>query len=321
MKRHISAIVLGVIIVGILGLYMVAFTVRWQEKALVLTFGKIEREVQAPGLNWQWPWQSVVRFDGRIRTLRQRATETMTRDKQNIIVTVYVNWRITDAKRFYESFRERQASESEAVVALAEEAIGAWVSAAKNVFTEYDLSELISLGAENFRLGQVEKSSAGSRGAGMLERVRENAAAGGGYGVEIVDLGIRQFGVPDPVTEKVFARMIAEREAEQRTLIAEGESRAASIVGEAKSKETIIKADAEAQAKLLEGQGDAEAAEYYARFLAHPELANFLRRLETLRTTLNDRTTIILDNQSPPYDLLTTGAKLDGMLGSSDESN
>jgi regulator of protease activity HflC (stomatin/prohibitin superfamily) len=55
-KKHISAIIVALIIVGVLVLYMVTFTVRWKEKALVLTFGKISRQETEPGLKWIWPW-------------------------------------------------------------------------------------------------------------------------------------------------------------------------------------------------------------------------------------------------------------------------
>ena len=128
--------------------------------------------------------------------------------------------------------------------------------------------------------------------------------------MEIVDLGIRQLGVPGPVTESVFNRMKEEREAVVRTLQADGQSQADSIIGQAKGQATRIKAEAEAKARAIEGQGDAEAAQYYAAFLENPALANFLRRLETLRKTLSERTTLVLDSETPPYNLLTVGPDL-----------
>ena len=146
----------------------------------------------------------------------------------------------------------------------------------------------------------------------MLKRVRDKAYGGDGYGIEIVDLGIRQLGVPGPVTESVFNRMKEEREAVVRTLQADGQSQADSIVGQAKGQATRIKAEAEAKARAIEGQGDAEAAQYYAAFLENPALANFLRRLETLRKTLSERTTLVLDSETPPYNLLTEGPDLEG---------
>ena len=307
MRKHIGTVVLGLIIVAVLVLYFIAFTVRWQEKALVLTFGKISRVELEPGLKWVWPWQSVVKFDGRIRTLPHRAVETQTRDQQNIIVSVYVNWRIQDPAVFYQRFRQAGAGESEYVIVQAEKTIRDWVDEATNIFARYDFGQLVTLNRDDFKLPQIEKGTPTS----MLELVRaKNLAAGrdqGDYGIEIIDLGIRQLGIPDNVTASVFDRMKEDRQAEITRLVAEGASQAEIIVGNARSEATIIQANAQAEAKKIEADGDAKAAQYYAKFLAHPELANFLRRLETLRKTLSQRTTIVIDSDSAPYNLLRTG--------------
>ena len=184
-----------------------------------------------------------------------------------------------------------------------------WIAEAANVFAEFDLSQLVTLDADNYKLVALEKGTPDQPG-GMLVRIREQSQTEGGYGIEIVDLGIRRLGVPDGVTISAFNRMEADRNAEVDRLMSEGLSIADSMIGEAESKKTIIIAEAQAQAKKIRGQGDAEAARHYVSFLEHPELANFLRRLETLRITLNPRTTIVLDSDSPPYNLLLTGPKV-----------
>jgi len=308
-KKHMALTLVVVGIVAVLGLYFVAFTMRWQEKALVLTFGKISREVDTAGLNWIWPWQKVVRFDGRIRTYRPNAIKIQTADKQTIIVEVYANWRIDNARVFYERFRSGATLGEEDVVAQAEATIRGWIGEAMNVFAEYDLSQLITLNAQEFKLAAVEGAhSAEADGPdGMLQRIQAQASVEGGYGIEVLDLGICNLGVPDTVSQAVFARMNTDREAEATRLFAQGKSKATSIVGRAEAERTRILARAAAAAKKIEAEGDAAAAQYYEVFLAEPDLANFLRRLDTLRRTLNKRTTLVLDCEAPPYKLLTTG--------------
>lgn len=308
MKKHIGVVVLGVTIIAVLLLYMVAFTVRWQEKALVLTFNKISREVTEPGLQWRWPvFQKVLKFDGRIRTLQQQLTEIRTRDKQTVIVSVYVNWRITNARTFYERFRQESSSDSADVIKQAERTIKGWISEASNIFAKYKFADLVTLGES--KLAALEKGSSDQFG-GMQSRIQEKAQAGDGYGVEILDLGISRLGVPDDVTTSVFSRMREERQAVVRTLVSDGEKQATSITADAKREATILKAQAQAEAKDIRGRGDAAAAKYYQAFVQDAKLANFLRRLETLRKTLSERTTIILNSKSPPYQLLTTGSDL-----------
>jgi len=307
-KKHIGIVIIGLAILFILVLSSLTYTVRWKEKALVLNFGKISRVEEEPGLKWCLPWQNVMKFDGRLRNYQTVANQVQTRDKQTVIVTVYVNWRIEDASRFYERFRQGNTSTSDDVVVKANDFLKSWVTESTNVFAEYELGELVTLDPDAFKLASVEKGDDGK--GGMLKRIRDKANAGEGYGMEIVDLGIRQLGVPGPVTESVFNRMKEEREAVVRTLQADGQSQADSIIGQAKGQATRIKAEAEAKARAIEGQGDAEAAQYYAAFLENPALANFLRRLETLRKTLSERTTLVLDSGTPPYNLLTEGPDL-----------
>jgi len=308
-RKHIGFITIGFIIIAILVIQMITFTLRWQEKGFVLTFGKISRQVDKPGLHLVWPWQSVVKFDGRIRTLEQQASEIQTKDKQTVLVVAYINWRISDPRIFYERFRTEGAASGEDVIINAEKNIRAWISEATNVFAEYNLGELVTADEDKFKLTALEKGQAGQVG-GMLERIREKSQAESGYGIDVIDVGIKRLGIPDSVSESVFSRMREERQAVVKTLLSEGKSQAASMVGEAESKATIIKAQAKAKAKEIEGRGDAEAAQYYAKFLDHPELANFLRKLETLRKTLSKRTTMVLDKDTPPYKMMVTGPEI-----------
>jgi len=308
-KKHIRSILAGVAVVVVLMLYFVTFTVRFQEQALVLTFGKITKVETEPGLKWIWPWQKAVKFDTRIRTYEPVAYEVQTKDKQTVICQLYMNWRIQDAEKFYAVFRRGQAAGQEDVVFNALERVRSWLAEATNVFARYTLGELVTLDREKFKLLEVERGNANGA-VGMLQQVREKAAGEKGdheYGIQIVDVGIRKLGVPDTVTQSVFKRMEEERTAVVRTLEAEGDSEAKSIVGKADGTAAKVKAEAESRAKAIRGEGDAKAAEYYSEFLTNPELANFLRKLDTLRKTLTNRTTIVLDQNSPAYDLLTEG--------------
>jgi len=104
-KKHFFVILIAVAVLVILAMNWCAYTVRWQEKALVLTFGKVSHQVETPGLNWNLPWQTVVKFDGRIQTFKPKARQIQTKDKQTLIIETYANWRISDVKVFYERFR------------------------------------------------------------------------------------------------------------------------------------------------------------------------------------------------------------------------
>ncbi|MBN2211605.1 MAG: protease modulator HflC [Sedimentisphaerales bacterium] len=299
MKKHWGVILLACVIVIILLGYAMAFTVRYQQKALVLRFGKIVRVEDEPGLKWKWPFpiDKNVNLDCRIRTYDSVVHELKTRDENTVLASVYVNWRIVDSEKFYTEFNKLQRD----IVVEAESAIKSWLTTALNVFAEYNLSELVTLDKERFKLDDIEKGDAAHEG--LLTRLRERAQPK--FGVEIVDVGIRRLNVPDIVTKDVFDRMKADRQAEIVRLESQGASEASIIIGDAESNAVKIRAEAEARARAIEGEGDAEAARYYTTFLKHPQLATFLRQLETLRKTLSKRTTLVLDSDSAPYQLLS----------------
>lgn len=299
MKKHWGVILLALIIVIVLLGYAMAFTVRYQEKALVLRFGEIVRVKEEPGLKWKWPFpvEKAVKLDCRIRTYEPVVHQLKTRDENTVLVGLYVNWRIVNPENFYKTFNKPQKE----LTAEAEDAIQKWLSTALNVFSEYNLSELVTLDQDRFKLDDIEQGD--DMRKGLLARAREQAFPE--YGVEIVDIGIRRLNVPDSVTATVFERMKEDRKAEKVRLESEGASAASVIKGDADSEAVKIRAEAEAQARAIEGEGDAEAARYYATFLKHPQLATFLRQLETLRKTLSKRTTLVLDSDSAPYQLLS----------------
>lgn len=306
MKKHIAIIILAVAIVAVLIVNMCSFTVGWQEQAQVMTFNKINKVYntngQEAGWHGKWPWQKVVKFDTRLRTLQRQATQATTRDGQNIIVTIYVNWRISNAEVFYKKFRKKDGS-AEGVIFEAEKNLMTLMGDTKSIFSEYNFSELVTLDKAKFRLTHLESDREG----GMLHFIRKAVSAEGGYGAEILDIGIKQLGVPDSVTETVFQRMTTERQEQITKLVTEGESQANSIKSKAEGEATQLRTQAEAEARTIKGRGDAEAAKEYAAFMEYPKLALFLRKLETLRSTLGKQTTIVIDSQSPAYQLLRDG--------------
>ena len=137
--------------------------------------------------------------------------------------------------------------------------------------------------------------------ADILKALQERAKP---YGLEIISVGINTINVPKTISEKVFDRMIAERKKESDRIIAEGDKQAETIKIEADRKRAEILAKAEAQALKTRAEADAKAAEYYKVFGENPELAEFLRKLDALRKVMKGRTTLVVDTNTPPFDLL-----------------
>jgi membrane protease subunit HflC len=123
------------------------------------------------------------------------------------------------------------------------------------------------------------------------------------YGIQLEFLGIKKLGFPDAVTQEVFKQMTSERQVFSSKIQYEGESEASKIRTSAESKSTEMVANADAEATRIKGFAQAEAAKSFAVFQQNPALANFLLDLNAMDLILRDRTTLIFDQHSQPFNL------------------
>jgi membrane protease subunit HflC len=94
---------------------------------------------------------------------------------------------------------------------------------------------------------------------------------------------------------------------ERQVLISEtlfnGQRDATIIRSGADRKAAAMIANANAAATRIQGEGVAEAAKTLPTFEQNPELAIFLLRIDALKSSLNQKTTLIFDERTPPFDL------------------
>jgi membrane protease subunit HflC len=292
MKRNPLILAIGVLLILIVGLLLFVFQVRKSEVVVVTTFGKPTREVIEPGphLKWPWPIESVHRFDQRLQNFEDKLTEGLTSDSFNVLASVFVGWKITNSTAFFPKF----AGSSEPIVE-AEKVMDRMLSNAKAaVIGKHPLFDFLSPSAEGNKFVEIEKEILGV----MQSQVRVN-----NYGVAIEFLGIKRLGLPENVTASVFERMQAERKRLADTSQYEGEAEAQTIRAVADHKAAVVLADAAAQATAIRGKGEAEAAKSLAVFQQNPQLANFIFSLSAMEDALKDRSTLIFDQHTPPFDL------------------
>ena len=102
--------------------------------------------------------------------------------------------------------------------------------------------------------------------------------------------------------------MTSERKVLADQLQYEGEAEAQDIRSDAERKAPELLANAQGQATEIKGQGEAEAAKSLAVFQQNPELASFIFRLSALEGSLKERSTLIFDQHTPPFDLFRGGS-------------
>jgi len=142
----------------------------------------------------------------------------------------------------------------------------------------------------------------------IVARARERAI--GDYGIDLVDIRIRQLSLPEQNRANVFARMQAERGKIAMKYRSEGEREFKKVVAEAEREKTRILAEAYREAERTKGEGDAQAMRIYAEaFAKNPQLYKFRRTLQAYATILDANTTIFFPADSDVFRLLSGDAK------------
>lgn len=292
-KNNISIAVGGILIVMFVCL-LFFFQVRTTEVAVVTRFGKVSRSATA-GINGRFPWpiENVFKFDNRLQNFERKFEPTFTTDGKIVLATIFVGWRIAEPQKFLEVF--------DGDTLKAESSLENVVRNAKNgVIGRHGFGDFISPDPSKVKFEQMEKE--------MLAEIQKTTKAK--FGIEVELCGIKQLGLPENVTADVFKRMKAERERLVKKYTAEGEGRAQEIRAEANLKKEELLAKAKGQAARITGQADGVASEAYSKLQQDPELAKFLFELRALETSLKERSTIIADPNTPPFDLLrSSGTK------------
>ena len=282
------AIVLALIILASMSL----FTVDQRERAIVFRLGEITEVIEQPGLHVKWPLiQNVRFFDRRILTLdTPEAERFITSEKKNVLVDSFLMWRITDVRQYYVSVRGDEI--------LAQTRLQQRVNAAlREEFGKRTVHDVVS--GERDTIMKV-----------VREKVDEDAKE---IGVAIVDVRLKRVELPQEVSESVYRRMAAERQAVAAELRSQGFSEAERIRAEADREREVIVAEAYRDAQRAKGEGDARATAVYARaFSENPEFYAFYRSLEAYRSSFRSRSDVlVLEPTSDFFKYLKspTGAK------------
>ncbi len=291
MKKNLITIVIAAVLVVIFALLLFTFQVRQSEVAVLTTFGKpAANNLDQPNLYFKWPWpiQQVYRFDQRVQNFEDKYSENLTADNTMLLTSVYVGWKISDAKEFFPKFAGGS-------VEAAQRQLETMLRSAKAaVIGKHNLSDFVNANPKQLKLESIEDE---------IKAAVQGELASQNYGISIDFLGIKKLGLPESVTQTVFDRMKSER----TVLISEaqfkGEAEATKIKSAAERQAADVIANAQADATRIEGAGVAEAAKTLSVFQQNPELAIFQLQLQALKNSLNQKSTLIFDERTPPFSL------------------
>ena len=250
------------------------------EKAILLKLGAFERLLE-PGLNFKVPFlDSVLKFEGRLRTLDTQPDRVLSSESKPLLVDSFVKYKIIDAETFHTSTNGGQDR-------VAEDTLQRRVrDKLRNAFGERTLQEVVS----------------GDRDGLMLALKNSLGEDSGELGIEIVDFRVKRIDFERELRATVFERMKTERNRIAEELRAEGREAGEKIRADADKNRTIILANATKESEKIRGEGDAVATSTYASaFNKDPEFYDFTRSLKAYKATFNDQSDILLLDPDSDY--------------------
>ena len=276
MKNFIALIIvaLGLLVFGSL------FVVEEGNKAIVIQFGKVQRDSETgdttvfePGLHLKLPFfDRVVTLDARIQTLDEQPDRFVTAEKKDLIVDLYVKWKIEDFAKYYL-------------------ATGGIKSSA-----EILLQQKVNNGLRSeFGTRTIQQIVSGERSELMDEAMAQAASSSDELGIMIIDVRVKQINLPLEVRNFIFQRMRSEREAVAREHRSEGKEKAEFIKADIDAKITVMLADAERNLRKLRGEGEAQAAQIYAEtYTKDPEFYSFLRSMDAYKKSFSSKQDVLV---------------------------
>ena len=286
------------------------YTVKQTQQVIVTQFGKpVGDPVTEPGLHLKLPFiQTVNRIDKRFLEWDGAPVAIPTRDKTYIHVDTFARWRIDDPKTYFVRLHDERSAQSRLDDILGSET--------RNAVAKHDLIEIVRSDKARKPLRDENiKAAAGYVGAlGVLPpiafgraKVEAEIKAGASvkmaeFGIALLDVRLKRVNYNPDVLDRIYQRMISERQQIAQRFRSEGEGEAARIAGQRDRDLNEIESTAYRQVQQIRGQADAKASEIYARaYTQSPQAAEFygfLKSMATYRRVLTKDSTLVLSTDS-----------------------
>tara|TARA_R110002167_G_scaffold6277_9_gene29115 strand:+ start:2464 stop:3330 length:867 start_codon:yes stop_codon:yes gene_type:complete len=257
------------------------YIVKQTERAILLRFGQIVEADIAPGLHFKMPWVNTVRkFDGRVLTVTADAQRYLTLEQKALVVDSFAKWRIVDVEKYYTSSSGEESRTSNLLQQRINDGL-------RNKFGERDLQEVVS----------------GQRDLLMEELTRElNLSTAEEYGIEVIDVRVKQIELPLDVRASVYERMTSERQREAQQLRSRGNELAIGIEADADRQEAVLLVEAYRDSETIRGEGDAQAAATYASaYSKDEEFYAFTRSINSYQESFSNKGDILLVDPDSEY--------------------
>ena len=303
-------IIIAIIIIVVVFLFSGAvYTVPETKLAVITQFGKpVGESITEAGLHFKKPFiQKVHYFDKRLLEWDGDPNQIPTKDKKYIWVDATARWKIADPLKFLQTVNNEQGAHSRL-----DDIIN---SATRDTITSHPLVEavrdsnrIVNENKKDEDLGDKVKSDAAlehiTTGREQLEKIILSKAGhlAPKYGIELIDVRIKRLNYVAGVREKVYNRMIAERNRAAEKYRSEGQGRKAEIDGRREKELKSITSNAYRKAQGLKGTADSQVTKIYAdAYSKDPDFYSFQKTHETYRKSIDEDTVLVLSTDNDYY--------------------
>jgi membrane protease subunit HflC len=290
-------------------LLLSTFTVREYEQVVVTQFGRpIGQAITKPGMNFKIPFiQTANVFEKRFMEWVGDPNQLPTKDKKFIFVETYARWQITDPLQFFKRLTNERSAQSRLDDILDGET--------RNVVAKNNIEELVRSSnrkPELDSIGEVLGDSLMTVFVGR-DKMQDMILASANkqakeLGIKILDFRFKRINYVKEVQTQVYERMKSERYRVADKFRSEGQGEASKINGEKDRELKNIQSAAFKTAEEIKGKADASAASIYAAaYNQSPQSKNlysFMKSMETLEKTFNEKTSVILSTNSEIHQYL-----------------
>ncbi|OCG14544.1 HflC protein [Gilliamella sp. wkB292] len=313
MRKLLIPIVL--ILIGVF--FSSAYVIEEGTRGVVLRFNKIIGLSQ-PGLHFKIPGiDSVKVIDAKIQTTNSSNNSKEQRffnvQKKELIVDYFVQWKIVDFNRYYETVAGGNNVE-DLLLARLNGRLRAEIGKLSNkdiindsnadTKSRNSLMIRVKDALNGTHQDSVDNAPIDKLVADTEKDPESSKTSLRAFGVEVVDVRIKQINFPAEVSGSIYARMRAEREVIARDKRFEGVRKAEETRAAATLEATKILSEAERQSRIIRGEGDANAAKLYAdAFGKDMEFFSFIRSLKAYEQSFigNDVMVISPDSEFFQY--------------------
>ena len=305
-----------VLVVSFIIFKLVTFVLPEGRQAIITEFGKpVGGPITEAGLHLKVPFIQEVRYvDKRILSWDGYPNQIPTKDKKYIMVDTTARWRVVDVLKFIQTVRNEVGAKARLdtiIDSTTRDVISNnnLVEAVRNSnqilekIQEYEreIEERKQRGEpilEDEVTGEIEEIARGRERLSemIVELATEELSK---LGIGLIDVQLRRISYEESVEQKVYERMISERQriAQKIRSIGQGEMR----IIEGRTTRDLEKIESEAYRKAQEiiGAADARAITIYAASIRRdPRFYDFLRSMEAYERSLKGESRFLLSSDS-----------------------